>query len=213
MQIYICVNQIYEYNHPRAMTTSRQRILAYLRKSRAASAREIARAMNMTPANVRRHLSILQKDGRVASSAVRREGRGRPVRFYSLSTALTGDNIPGMLDAALSTWLDVLQPDERNEALRALGQRLGRDAPAKGASFARRLASVAEQLSRLHYDAHWEAGAEGPRMILGRCPYAAIIERHPELCQADAAMLGALLESGVEQRSKLQPVCIFLVTP
>ena len=123
------------------------------------------------------------------------------------------DLSPGMLDAALSTWLDVLQPDERNEALRALGQRLGRDAPAKGASFARRLASVAEQLSRLHYDAHWEAGAEGPRMILGRCPYAAIIERHPELCQADAAMLGALLESGVEQRSKLQPVCIFLVTP
>lgn len=194
------------------MTTTRQRILAYLGKSRGASAREIARALNTTPANARHHLAILQKDGRVSAGGLHREGRGRPLRLYSLSLAMAGDNLSGMLDAALDSWLAGMEPEKQLEALRALGRRLGRDVPPREVSLARRLASVAEHLSRLHYAAHWEAGAEGPRMIFGRCPYAAIIERHPELCQVDAAMLSSLLEAPVEQKNKLQPACIFLVT-
>src|SRR5512138_146770 len=89
-QTYVYVSRIYEYNHPITVTTARQRILTYLMKSRNSSPREIARAMSMTPANARRHLSILQKDGRVAVSGERREGRGRPVKLYSLSAALAG---------------------------------------------------------------------------------------------------------------------------
>ncbi len=47
------------------MITARQKVLAHLKKTRAASAREIARALNMSAPNVRHHLSVLCSDGRV----------------------------------------------------------------------------------------------------------------------------------------------------
>ena len=53
----------------------------------------------------------------------------------------------------------------------------------------RRLALLIEKLNEMHYQAKWEAGAGGPRVILGRCPYARVIESHPEICTMDAALL------------------------
>ncbi len=50
----------------------------------------------------------------------------------------------------------------------------------------KRLIEPVEKLSALHYEAGWEAGAEGPRILLGHCPYAGIIAWHPELCRMDA---------------------------
>lgn len=213
LQIYIYLSQFYEYNHPQTMTTARHRVLAYLKKSRSASSREIARAMDMTPANARHHLSILQKDGRVAVSGERREGRGRPVKLYSLSAALEGDNLPELLEAALETWLAPLEAVQRDAALRALGQRMAGSMRDQDSSLPKRLAAVVADLTKRHYAAHWEAGPEGPRVIFGRCPYASVIGRHPELCQADAAMLASSLDASVEQRSKLQPACVFILTP
>ena len=69
----------------------------------------------------------------------------------------------------------------------------------------RRLASTIERLNSMHYQARWEAGAEGPRIILGHCPYRAIIADHPELCQMDAALLTELLQDEVMQTAKLEP--------
>jgi predicted ArsR family transcriptional regulator len=70
---------------------------------------------------------------------------------------------------------------------------------------------VLEKLNASHYMARWEAGAEGPRVILGMCPYAALIEKHPELCRMDTAMLSAYLGQDVKQRTKLSPVCVFVM--
>ena len=47
------------------MLTARQKVLAHLKKTRSASAREIARALKMSAPNVRHHLSVLCSDGRV----------------------------------------------------------------------------------------------------------------------------------------------------
>jgi predicted ArsR family transcriptional regulator len=60
-----------------------------------------------------------------------------------------------------------------------------------------------ERLSRLQYRAHWEAGAEGPHVIFGHCPYAAVIERHPELCQMDGKAIAAVMKAEVQQKAKI----------
>jgi len=67
----------------------------------------------------------------------------------------------------------------------------------------------------MNYHARWEAGRAGPRVILGHCPYAAIIEKHPELCQMDAALLEELTGESAEQvaqigRDKSQ-ACVFVM--
>jgi predicted ArsR family transcriptional regulator len=72
-----------------------------------------------------------------------------------------------------------------------------------------------QRLSPLGYRPRWEARPKGPHVVLGRCPYAAIIADHPELCQMDQLVLGDLLGSPVEQTAKLQagpqglPQCVF----
>lgn len=190
------------------VTTTRGRLLAQLRKTRFASARELARLLDLTPADIRHHLASLVSEGLASPAGERREGRGRPVKLYSLSPVLLGDNLPALLHAALSEWLGPLGEGERETALQALARRLD-PAPEAYPSLARRLAATVERLNRMHYSARWEAGPAGPLLILGRCPYASVIAEHPELCRMDASLLQTALLAPVEQTAKLHPGCIF----
>jgi predicted ArsR family transcriptional regulator len=69
----------------------------------------------------------------------------------------------------------------------------------------------------MSYQAHWEAHVENPRIMLSHCPYRAILDRHPEICQMDAYVLEALIDAPVRQIDKLSlnakglPQCIFLL--
>lgn len=165
------------------MSISRQRILAHLKKTRSASAREIARALKLSAPNVRHHLSVLLSDGRIETGAVHnREGRGRPEKMYSLSQSALGDNLSALasvlLDAA-GSGLDI----------EAAAKRLLDGNQFAGQPINKRLQSLIERLNEMHYRAHWEAGAGGPRVILGRCPYGGLAVDHPQLCEMDAALL------------------------
>lgn len=191
------------------MTTTRQRIIAYLQKSRSSSAREIARVLDTGPANVRHHLSVLAADGRVSVTGGRKGGRGRPEKLYALSRAMRGDNLPGLLDALLEDQLAARTPEQREALLASLGRRLAGDPPAPAAPLSRRLADLMDRLNRQHYAARWEAGAGGPNVTFGQCPYAEVIESHPELCRMDAAMLEASLGLQAAQKTRLHPACLF----
>ena len=81
-------------------------------------------------------------------------------------------------------------------------------------NMSKRLAQTIEHLNQLNYQAKWEAGAEGPHILFGHCPYAAIIEKYPELCKMDAAMLTACLDSNTRQLAKIEKgmgMCIFAI--
>jgi predicted ArsR family transcriptional regulator len=70
-------------------------------------------------------------------------------------------------------------------------------------NLARRLSDLVHALDHGHYHARWEAGAEGPRVIFGHCPYASIVEGHPELCQMDRAALANYMRADVTQLAKI----------
>lgn len=165
------------------MQTSRQKILTHLRKTRSASAREIARALKMSSPNVRYHLSMLCSDGRVEIvSTIRRERRGRPEKVFSLSEASQGDNMPALTAALLA---------EAGTALNVqslAGHMLKMD-EFEDIPFSKRLGILVERLNAMHYQARWEAGAEGPRILPGRCPYARIDPVFPVICQMDEALI------------------------
>ena len=191
------------------MTIARQKVLAHLKKIRAASAREIARALNMSAPNVRHHLSVLCSDGRVdalGTAVNNREGRGRPEKMYSLSQAALGDNLSALSEALLA---------EAGSKVRveAVAGRLIGDSNFAGQPIAKRLNLIVEKLNQMNYHARWEAGAGGPRILFGHCPYAAIITRHPELCAMDAALLKELFGDELEQIAKIenfQGTCVFI---
>lgn len=166
--------------------TARQKVLTYLTKNRTASAREISRGLKMSIETVRHHLRVLVADGRLEVESARgREGRGRPEKAYSLPQAALGDNLSALSEALLA---------EAGSSVRveALAKRLAGDVGFASQPAAKRLNLLVEQLNQMHYHAHWEAGAEGPRVLFGHCPYAAIVGRHPELCEMDASLLTLL---------------------
>ena len=182
------------------MITARQKVLAHLKKTRAASAREIARALNMSAPNVRHHLGILVSDGRLEVTSVYQRGeRGRPEKVYSLSQAALGDNLSVLTDALLTEAGSGL-------SVEALASRILDSGQFANLPVAKRLVLLVEKLDEMHYQARWEAGAEGPRVILGRCPYAKVIDGHPELCKMDASLLENVLGRPVSQSLKNEVV-------
>ncbi len=199
------------------MTTARQRVLNYLRKRRTVSAADISRDLGMTQANARHHLAILEETGLVEVVGRRQGGRrGRPVKLYGLGRVVLGDGLDVLASRLLDEWLDSVSDAEKASRLQKLARRFAGDAQCEAsASPMRRLTATVARLNELGYQARWEAHADGPRVILGLCPYAAIIAKHPELCQMDAALLTDCLARRVTQLAKLEgeeggrPHCVF----
>ena len=194
------------------MTTARQKVLAYLSKTRSASAREIARSLKMSPATVRHHLRILAADGRLETTSTRgRDGRGRPENVYSLPHAALGHNLAALSEALLAE----AGPGLRMEALAGHIARTVMGESSAAQPLAKRLNLTVESLNQMNYHAHWEAGSEGPRILLGHCPYAAILDRHPELCSMDHALLRGLTGQSSAQifrtRRDGSSACVFVV--
>jgi DeoR family transcriptional regulator, suf operon transcriptional repressor len=215
------------------MKTSRQRVLEYIRSRKVIGVAELSRALRMTPANARHHLSILQEQGLVqVVGQVRPEGKGRPARLYSLSERVQSNNLDRLASAVLSELLAGLEPPEVEQMIGRLALRLivepepgERKALAierpgarpAGRSLTQAILHSVQRLNELHYQARWEAHAESPRLILGHCPYATIIADHPELCQMDARLLELMLDRKVSQSARLAPdpqggtFCLFVL--
>jgi predicted ArsR family transcriptional regulator len=192
------------------MVTARQKVLTYLTKNRIASAREVSRALKMSAATVRHHLRVLVSDGRLEMEAVRpRGGKGRPEKVYSIPRAALGDNLSALADALLTEAGLSVRVD-------ALAKRLAGESNFASQPIAKRLSLVVEKLNQMNYHAKWEAGAAGPRIIFGHCPYVTVVKNHPKLCQMDVELLSNLLGRVVdsETRSETQKsVCpyVFLI--
>ncbi len=186
------------------MTTARQKVLGYFNKSRRASAREIARATKMSPATVRHHLRVLAADGRLEMApAQEREGRGRPEKVYALPQAALGDNLSALAEALLAEAGSSLK-------MEAVAKHIIGEANPASQPIAKRLNLVIEKLNQMNYHARWEAGAKGPRILFGHCPYAAIIAMHPELCEMDTRLLSQFVSQPVakEAKSETQRSCV-----
>ena len=191
------------------MTTTRQKVLAYLMKTRIASAREISRSLKMSAATVRHHLRVLVSDGRLEMTAAQRgEGRGRPEKVFSIPRAALGSNL-SVLSEAL--WAEA----GSSVNVEALAKRLAGESDFGSQVVAKRLNLAVEKLNRMSYHARWEAGSGGPRIIFGHCPYAAIIAKHPELCRMDKALLQELMGQSAEQLTKIGRdggiTCVFAI--
>ena len=189
------------------MVTARQKVLTFLAKTRTASAREIGRSLKMSPATVRHHLRVLTADGRLEMVLVRgREGRGRPEKVYSLPSSALGNNLAALGDAVLSEAGTAIQ-------MEALAKHLAGNSTFADQPMAKRLNSSVEKLNSMNYHARWEAGPQGPRLIFGHCPYAALVGKHPELCQMDEAFLEQLMGDAVTQLFKIgkegSSLCVF----
>jgi predicted ArsR family transcriptional regulator len=200
------------------MKTTRQRLLEYVQVKGVATAPEIARALHLTAANIRHHLSILLEEGALEVAGERAaSSRGRPTRLFALSRQMAAHHLDGLAAALLQELAGALPPAAQEQFLRKIAARLAAGKEPAARSFTQRLTQAVQRLKAMNYAARWEARPAAPRLILGHCPYAAILPEHPELCRMDAALLEELLGVPVVQSARLEPnqqglpQCVFQV--
>ncbi len=197
------------------MKSTRQRLLDILKSRPNTTAAELSRALKLTQADVRHHLSNMVDEGLVVATGYQRGGRrGRPARKFSLAAAALKDNFDLLSSALLAVSLQNISSPDRMVFLRDVAAQLvGKHA--SGGPLAQRLVGAVVRLNELGYQARWEAHTDAPRMILEHCPFASLLPQHPELCRLDACLLEILLKEPVAQIESLTHeyggYCIFLV--
>jgi len=200
------------------MTNARQKILNYILEQQSATADELSKVFNVTPANIRHHLSILVGQGSLKIIGQKAtSGKGRPSQIFRASQQSEQNNLEQLTDTLLSTLLGASQPEEPSVLLQDIARQLVKKYVLDKHNPTRRLYSSIRALNHMSYQAHWEAHIENPRIMLGHCPYLAILDHHPEICEMDSYLLKELLDRPVRQTEKLAlnakglPECIFLL--
>lgn len=200
------------------MITTRKQIIAMLTAQKSLTAGEIARALHVTTANIRHHLSILTQEGVIEVIGHKKlHGKGRPQGVFSLSRQIQSHNLVGLAHALLEELTRDKQPERLDEIFSRVAFRLAQPPMPPNISLSKRLFIAIQRLNEMHYQAHWEAHTQAPRIYLDHCPYASLLSKHPELCQIDILLLSELINSPVTQLLKLEkdehgmPYCLFAI--
>lgn len=200
---------------------TRERILAYMEEHHTASVQVLSRAWRLTPANIRYHLGTLLEEGMIEvvhPDPSLPAKRGRPAQYYRLSTSAAADNFSALSAALLRVLLASTCTTETEQVLRAAAEQLAAEAQLElrpSAPPVQHLNRSVDFLSQHGYRARWEASPDGPRVLLRACPYAAILDQHPELCQIDKFLLEALVKHPFGHTVRMNPqtgrppACVF----
>lgn len=182
------------------MVTTRNKILAFLEKRGTASAIELSQALKLTPANIRHHLRILQKEGVISPIPIERtSGKGRPACLYALSDQYKAHNFDRLCAAFLQQMRATKSSEEKNTLLRTIAQNIVSDrSTLPKINLTQRLISTIRTLNEMSYKASWEAHREAPTIKFSHCPYASLVDSYPELCEMDTFLLESLMDCPIE---------------
>lgn len=175
------------------------------------TAAELAPALGISAAAVRRHLTGLAADGLVESRPVHHGGRGRPSERYEL-TERARRLFP---DRSAEFANEVLEHLERTFGRAAVLTFLRERASQHGERYAAALAHVedaeerAKRLAELLSEdgfASEVAPVEGQTVLAltqGHCAIESIAREHPEICAHEAALFRRLLGAKVSRRTTI----------
>ena len=186
---------------------TRDRVRALLLELGPSTTSVLADRLGLSAAGVRRHLDALEADGTVTTAEPRRRGtrgRGRPARLYRLTDAghaagpsayddLAVGALRFLADAAGEQAVEQFATLRAGEIERRYGPRLGAVAEHD------RAAALAEALTDDGYAAGTEATALGTQLCQHHCPVQHVAEQFPQLCEAETAALGRLLDTHVQR--------------
>jgi len=187
--------------------STRDRILARILEEGQTTTAALAEHFDLTQAAVRRHLTALEAQGLVASRD-RRAGPdrapGRPSRVHEL-TDRGRRQLAQAYDALALELLDYLRQRHGEAAVADFAEHkfaaltsAWRDRCAVEPDLA-----PAEALLAVLRDAGYRADLapvrSGAQLLQHHCPYVAVAERFPELCQAETRAFSQLLDSHVQR--------------
>jgi len=180
--------------------STRGQIITLLRRS-SRTVDELAQALELTHTAVRAHLAALERDGLVNQRSERR-GSGKPSSVYDLTPAaeyLFPKSYGQLLDQLLDVLGEHLPPDEVETLLRETGRRIAVEWKILPGDLHVRLEAAIEVLNDL--GGLMEQETEGETLCIRgyRCPFAAVVREHPEICNLAETLLSDLVGVPVQQ--------------
>lgn len=180
--------------------STRGRIVQLLRRADY-TVDELARTLDLTDNAVRAHLATLERDNLVRPTGTRR-GSSKPAVVYTLAPEAE-QFFPKAYAPVLQQLLDVLSTrmpaGKLAEIMENTGQALAARWNIAPGTLRVRLEQAVAILNELGGLAELEE-RDGSYVIQGyRCPLAAIVPNHPEICQIAKALLAELIEEPVEE--------------
>lgn len=197
---------------------TRRDVMTRLLKSGPSSAADIADALSLSPAGVRRHLDVLLEESLVETCrpnlvAGEEASRGRPAKHYRLTELGRSQFGEGYEDIAVGA-LEAVRELGGSEAVGAfarrraeslLGQVDGVDAAQGGADGERGVREVedvvrdvAAALEERGYAVTVTRAGGGVQICQHHCPISAAAAAHPELCEAEHEAISRLVGSHVQ---------------
>jgi predicted ArsR family transcriptional regulator len=186
---------------------TRDRVAALLLDLGPSTAAVLGERLGLSSAGVRRHLDALVADGTVATAEPRRRagrGRGRPARVYRLTDAGHAAGPSGYDDLAAGA-LRFLAATAGEPAVEQFAQLRAREIERRyrdrvaSVSQPERAGALAEALSTDGYAATTETAGPGTQLCQHHCPVQHVAEQFPQLCDAETAALGRLLDTHVQR--------------
>ncbi len=180
--------------------STRGQIITLLRRS-SRTVDELAQALELTHTAVRAHLAALERDGLVNQRSERR-GSGKPSSVYDLTPAaeyLFPKSYGQLLDQLLDVLGEHLPPDEVETLLRETGRRIAVEWKILPGDLHVRLEAAIEVLNDL--GGLMEQETEGETLCIRgyRCPFAAVVREHPEICNLAETLLSDLVGVPVQE--------------
>jgi predicted ArsR family transcriptional regulator len=182
-----------------AQTGTRERVLSLLLELGPSTAVTLGERLSLTPAGIRRHLDALVADGSVTTREPRRRAvtRGRPARLYMLTDAGHAAGPSDYDDLAVSA-LRFMTPEQ----VQAFAQARAKDLEERyvGVVTAEdRPAALAAALTDDGYAASTAEQGPGIQLCQHHCPVQHVAAEFPQLCEAETAALGRLLDVHVQR--------------
>lgn len=198
------------------MEGTRRSILEVLQKDGGRSVEELATAVGLASATIRRHLDILQRDGLVAFGVVRRK-TGRPQYVFSLTEAghaalpkeyewllrkLTAELVKlTPEDTATLNGRDVLVLAYRRTSERVL---LAHGAEFEGQDSELRVATLVRVLEGLNFRPVRESTGQAILIRLLNCPFRSVALEDRAVCAFDASLISTALGADTDRRECIQ---------
>jgi len=204
----------------RFFQTTRGKIVHELRRRGSASATELARSFGLSANAVRQQLMVLERDGLVAETPVRR-GPTKPTYEFSL-TPDADKLFPQAYDKMLTAVLRELRSQFGTPGVERVFDGLSKRAVERArlevtaADPEARVAQLTEMLRKSGVVAEYSLIDGGFALHEHNCPYSEAAKEHPEVCQVihqvidetlggEHAQTESLAQGGKECRFELHP--------
>ncbi|MFY9631865.1 MAG: winged helix-turn-helix transcriptional regulator [Candidatus Cybelea sp.] len=191
----------------RFFQTTRGKIVSELRRRGSASAADLAHVFGLSPNAVRQQLMVLERDGLVAETSVRR-GPTKPTYEFSLTP--DADRLfPQAYDKMLSAVLREVRDQFGAPAIKQIFDGLSERAVARARLTVtsdepqERVAQLTEMLRKNGVVAEYSLLDDGFVLHEHSCPYSNAAKEHPEVCQVIHHVIDETIGGRHEQTESL----------